>query len=140
MNIKRLTICTIILWIVGNLYMFLTCAGLFKWIYEIPPIIWKDPTVMMSPAYLILGQLFGLLSAFLFVLVFAVIYKGIPGEKYIKGIIYGILIWLVGALSGIISMPIYMDIAIGVVIYWIINALIYNIITGAIIGAVYKEK
>jgi hypothetical protein len=71
--------------------------------------------------------------------VYALLYKGIPGEGAKKGITYGILVWLVGALTGIASMAFYMTIATTVVVYWILQALVLSIINGAIVGVIYKE-
>ena len=82
----------------------------------------------------------GIIRGVIFALVFAFLYKGLPGEKVKKGIIYGLIVWLVGAFSGISTMPFYMTIATTVVVYWTIQALIIGIIDGIIVGSIYKEK
>ena len=66
---------------------------------------------MMSTGNIIGGNLTGLFRAIIFALVYALLYKGIPGEGVKKGMIYGNLVWLVGALAGMASMPVYMTIA-----------------------------
>ena len=139
MDIKRILISGVVIWLVGTVFGFLTCGWLFNWVYTLPPNIWKDPTVMMSAGNLIGANLTGLACAIIFTSVYALLYKGIPGEGVKKGMTYGILVWLVGALTGIAAMPFYMTIATTVVVYWILQALVLNIINGAIVGVSYKE-
>lgn len=138
MNTKKFLIAAIAVWIINGVFGWLTCGWLFNWVYQLPPNIWKTSEEMSSN--LVWMNLAGILSAAAFVLVFAVIYKGIPGEGAKKGLIYGFLVWLVSSFSGLITMPLYMTIATTVVIYWIINHLIISLITGAIVGMIYKEQ
>ena len=140
MNVKKILISGAIIWFVNSLFGWLTCGWLFNWVYRVPPNIWKDPTTMMSAGNMMGMNLCGIISAMLFVLVYAVLYKGIPGKGAKKGMTYGFLMWLVGAFSGVISMPFYMAIATTVVVYWIIQALIMGLINGAIVGTIYVEK
>lgn len=141
MNGKRIVIAGLIIWIVDSIFFILTCGWLFKWVYKLPPNIWRDFTAMQANAVnLIVPHVIGLIRALLFVLIFAILYKGIPGKGVTKGMVYGLLVWLVGALSGMATMPFYMTIATTVVIYWIIGALFISVINGAIVGAIYKEQ
>lgn len=80
-----------------------------------------------------------LIGYFFFALVFAVLYKGIPGKGVKKGLMYGLLLWLVTAFLGMSTMPFYMNIAPVLVIYWIAQALIMDLVGGAILGAIYKK-
>ena len=140
MNTKRIILASVIIWLVSTAFTWLTCGWLFTWVYEIPPMIWLPPEEMMSTNSLVLSNIFGIVISFIFTLVYAVLYKGIPGKGFKKGMIYGILLWLVGALSGLITMPFYMTIATAVISYWIISSLALNLINGAILGAIYKTK
>jgi len=140
MNVKRIALASIITWIVGTAIKWLTCGWLFSWVYMMPPNIWKSPEVMMSPTYMILGNIGGLIVSALFVIVFAIIFKGIPGKGAQKGAIYGVLIWLVASVGGIALMPLYMTVSGTVVVYWIVQALAINLINGAIVGALYMPK
>lgn len=139
MNIKRVLISGGIIWVVDTLFGWLTCGWLFNWVYTLPPNIWKEPTVIMSAGNVIGANIVGIGKAIIFALVYALLYKGIPGERVKKGMIFGVIVWLVGALSGIASMPFYMTIAVTVVVYWIVQALVINLIDGAIVGVIYKE-
>ena len=79
MNVKKLLMASAAVWLVGSLYTWLTCGWLFSWIYELPPTsLWKSNEEMMSGTNMIGSGLAGILAAFLFVLVFALIKKGIP--------------------------------------------------------------
>ncbi|MCD4705286.1 hypothetical protein K8R66_04405 [bacterium] len=140
MNIKKIIFSSIVIWIVSLIFGWLTCGWLFNWVYELHPNIWVSDAQIMSTNSMIATSLIGLVTAFLFVLVYAIFYKGIPGKGVIKGINYGILIWMVGAFSGMITMPFYMIIANEVIVYWIIQVLVFGLIKGLIIGAMYKEK
>jgi hypothetical protein len=141
MNAKRIVIAGLVVWIVSSIFFFLTCRWLFKWVYKLPPNIWRDFTAMQASALNLIGpHVIGIIRALLFTLVFAILYKGIPGKGITKGIVYGVLVWLVGALTGMASMPFYMTIATGVVIYWIIQQLVLGVINGAIVGVLYKEQ
>jgi len=141
MNAKRVVIAGVVIWIVSSIFFFLTCGWLFSWVYKLPPNIWRDFTAIPATALNLIGpHAIGLIRALLFVLVFAILYKGIPGKGVFKGMIYGVLVWLVGALTGMASMPFYMTISTTVVIYWIIQQLVLGVINGAIVGVIYKEK
>ena len=139
MNTKKLVLSTVVMWVVHTIFLWLTCGWLFKWVYEIPPIIWKTPEAMMETANMLASLLVGLIVSLLFAVVYAVFYKGIPGKGVKKGLHYGFFIWLVSALSGMASLPFFMTIATTVVIYWIAQALVLSLINGAILGAIYKK-
>lgn len=140
MNIKRILGSSVVLWIVGSAFGWLTCGWLFNWVYTLPPNIWKDMTMLMTPGNMVGSIVFGFIISVIFVSVFAYLYKGIPGKGVKKGMTYGFLVWLVGTVSGIITMPFYMTINSIVVVYWVLQALVLNLINGAIVGALYKEK
>jgi hypothetical protein len=141
MNVKRIVIAGVVVWIVSSIFFFLTCGWLYKWVYQLPPNIWRDWATMPATAVNLIGpHVIGIIRGLLFALVFAILYKGIPGKGITKGIVYGVLVWLVGALTGMASLPFYMTIATTVVIYWILQQLVLGVINGAIVGVIYKEK
>ena len=138
-NVGRMVIAALVVWVVSGVYGMLTCGWLFSWIYEIPPVLWKAPEEIMSMGNAIYSYGISVILFLLLVLVYAILYKGIPGKGVTKGMTYGFFIWIVGPLTGVIMMPGYMNIAWAVIIYWIINLLVINLINGAIIGAIYKN-
>ena len=140
MNIKRIILATLAVWLASIAMRLLTCGWLFNWIYQIHPIIWKDPTAMTDLLNLILNYLLGLVIAFIFVYIFAQFAKVLPAKGVRKGVNYGLLIWLVGSFSGMVTMPFYMDISPVVVLYWLIQTLLLGVINGAIVGAIVANK
>lgn len=139
MNVKRVTLATIAVWLAGFVLIMLTCGWLFTWIYAIPPNIWLTPEAMQSAGNMAGSILTGIIRALVFVLVFIALYRGIPGKGVMKGVCYGAFVWLIGAFAGMISMPFYMTISTTVVIYWTIQALVLNLISGAITAAIIKK-
>ncbi len=139
MNTKRILICSGLIWFIGTVFMWLTCGWLFRWVYEIPPIIWKTSAEMMNVPSMVGANILGILTSLIFVLGYAFLFKGIPGKGIKKGISYGIIVWLLASVSGLASMPFFMTIAPAVVIYWIIQALVMKLISGLIVGKLYKE-
>ena len=138
MNIKRIALSTLVIWVFSSVWGMLTCGWLFTWVYQIPPTtIWKTPVQMMQTGNMAGMYAVGLLLALAFVLVYAILYKGLPYKGVKKGITYGLLAYLLS--MGFITMPFYSIVAWQVVIYWIANFLASSIIMGALVGWVYKK-
>jgi len=95
---------------------------------------------MSSAANLFASNVITLITSFLFVIVFVIIQRGIPGKGINQGLSYGFFIWLVGALPGLATMPFYMTIATTVVFYWLGQSLVLSLISGALTAAIYKAK
>lgn len=140
MNVKRIVLSAIIIWVVSAAWTMLTCGWLFNWVYQIPPVIWKTGEEIMSAGSYAGSSVLGLLITFIFVTIFAALYKGLPFDGVKKGLMYGFIIWLVGTFSGMVTLPFYMTIAWTVIIYWLINGLVIHLIFGALVGWLYKEK
>jgi len=136
---SRIAISILIIWIIDAAFTFLTCGWLFKWIYEIPPIIWLEPAETMSTGNMTISILAGLFKSMLFVLVFVLLYDGVPGKGVAKGLLYGFLIWMVGALSAFMTMPLYMTIAPATVAYWIVQAAAIGLVNGAVVGGFIRK-
>ncbi len=140
MNIQKILLSSVLIWIVSTLFAWLTCGWLFNWVYQIEPIIWLTPEVMMSANNMIASNIIGIFMSIIFVSVYAWLHGNFPGKTNIrKGLNYGFMVWLVGALAGMVGMPFYMTIAWTVVIYWLVQALVVSLIKGAIVGAIYKD-
>lgn len=139
MNTKRFILAALVVWIVSAVLRLLTCGWLFKWVYELPPVIWESVEAMSTTSGLVGSYLVALVIAIVFVGVYAKIKSGIPGETNLKrGLAYGLIVWLVSGFSGIISMPFYMTVSTTVVIYWVIQLLVVNLINGALVAVIYK--
>jgi len=137
MNFKRIFFLGLFIFIITWVYSMVTCGWLFSWIYKLPPNIWKSEEAVKHFWNLLSVLFFGVLNGWIFVFVYAVLYKGLPLGGIRKGLIYGSLVWLVGAFSGIPSMGFYMNIAKTVLVYWTIQSLVLNWILGVIVGLWY---
>jgi len=76
----------------------------------------------------------GLILGMILALVYAILYKGIPGQGIKKGLCFGLLVWAVCGLPGIFFVAIT-----GLSIYWTLSELVKLLILGAVIAAIYKE-
>lgn len=140
MKLKRVLVASVLITVAGIFFTMVTCAGVFRWVYDLPPNIWLEAEEMVSSKNMVASYLVGFLRSLLFVLVYVWIYKGLPGKGIGKGLNYGFIVWLVGSFSGMITMPFYMAINVVVVVYWILQGLVLNVLNGAIVAAVYKGK
>lgn len=138
MKVKKLIITTVVLAVLNSIWGWLTCGWLFNWVYQLEPMnVWVNPEDMSMA----MMSFFTLLGAFLFVLVYALINKGISGKTVLtKGMMYGLVAWLVGSLCGIASMSVYTVIADAVIIYWIINSLVTCLWNGVLVTALYGKE
>lgn len=137
MNFKRLILAVIVVALFHFMVGGLTCGCIFSWVYKIEPInVWKP--MENFPFMLVLATTFFI--DLLFVLVYAIINKGVPGKnRYAKGLLYGLFVWMVGLVPGLISTYLFMTVATTVVIYWTIWGLIVSPLKGLITAAIYGE-
>ena len=114
----------------------ITCGGIFNWVYKLEPInVWKP---MEAPG--ITYYIGAILLNFIFVLVFAVFRKGIPGKnRLIKGLIFGLCVWAIGVLPGMFATYMFMTVAPIVIFYWTMMALLQDPLKGLMIAAIYGE-
>lgn len=78
--------------------------------------------------------------AALFVLVYAIVYKGMPiSNKFLKGLVYGLLVWAVFLLPGAFIVIFTMKIPAVIQITWAVTALVNSILGGPIIAYIYKD-
>lgn len=137
MNFKRLILAVIAVALFHFIVGSLTCGCAFSWVYKLEPVnVWKP--MENFPFLLVLATTFFI--DLLFVLVYAVINKGIPGKnRYIKGLLYGLLVLMVGLVPGMIQTYLYMTVATTVIIYWAIWGLIVSPLKGLIAAVIYGE-
>lgn len=137
MNFKRLILAAIVVTLFNFIVGGLTCGCAFSWVYKLEPVnVWKP--MENFPFILVLATTFFI--DLLFVLVYAIINKGVPGKnRYVKGLLYGLFVWMVGVVPGMISTYIFMTVSTTVVIYWTILGLIEIPLKGLIAAAIYGE-
>ncbi|MHC4260408.1 MAG: hypothetical protein ACYSTF_08390 [Planctomycetota bacterium] len=133
----RVLIAAVVVTIFDTVVGGVTCGWLFKWVYELEPTnVWKS----MGDAPSVTFYIGALVLNILFVLVYAMLAKGIPGKnRLLKGLLYGLCVWVVGILPGMFATYSFMTVATMVVIYWAISALIFTPLKGLIIAVIYGE-
>jgi len=140
MNKTRLLLLTLLVFVIHTVVVMLTCGWLFSWVYALPPVeIWVPMETMTSPQTMMYLNLLALVIAFFFVFVYAIIYKGIPGKTWTRGLMYGLLLWLASSI-GMASMIFLMNISPFVVIYWMAQGLLISLLSGLFVGGLYKGK
>ena len=136
MKIGKSIIATVVITICNVIIGAITCGGIFNWVYKLEPVnVWR-PIEAPGVTYYIGVVLFNLL----FVLVYAMFHKGIPGKnKLAKGLIFGLCVWAAGVLPGMFATYIFMTVAPTVILYWAIMGLVQEPLKGAITAAIYGE-
>lgn len=137
MKKRQILLASILVTLFTVIFGALTCGGYFNWVYHLEPVnVWK-PIMKTGPEPLFYVAEF--FSSLLFVIVYALFSKGIPGQnKYIKGLVYGLAVFSVGMLHGLFSTYFYMTVNHIVVAYWAIWGLIAISVKGVITAAVYE--
>lgn len=137
MNIKKLILATVVVTVFSVVFGMVTCGGFFNWVYKLEPTnVWRDMTNFSLPLMIATTLFIDLL----FVFVYALINKGVPGQnKFTKGLVYGLLVCLVGIIPGMIYTYLYQTIATTVIIYWTISGLIVNPLKGLLTAYIYEE-
>lgn len=141
MNAKNAILAIIVTAVCSFLYGALTCGWLFNWVYQIPPSeIWRT-TEQMGGLFFLWVFLANILICALFVIVYGVLQKALPGEESVnKGLMYGFFVWLLSGLPGAIHMKLWTIVAPQAAIYQLINTLVIYLIIGALTGAICKEE
>ena len=133
-KVGKIIAASVVVTVVGSIVGMVTCGWLFRWIYEIEPVnIWRQmdgpPPAIFYVASLILNLIF--------VSVYALFYKGIPGKSVVtKGLIYGLCVFAVGQLMGMVMTYMFMNIAWQVVVYWTICGLVFTPVYGIVAAAI----
>ena len=136
MRIGKIIIATVVVTIFNAIVGAVTCGGIFNWVYKLEPVsVWKP---MEAPG--VTYYIGAMLLNFLFVVVYAMLRKGIPGKnKLVKGLIFGLCVWAVGILPGMFATYIFMTVAPTVIVYLAIMGLAQDPLKGLITAAIYGE-
>jgi hypothetical protein len=119
------------------IFSAVTCGWLFNWVYKLEPAnVWKPMDSPPGPAFY-MGVL---LLNVVFVTVYALLRKGIPGKNRLtKGLVFGLCVWAVGMLPGLFTTYSFMSVSTGVIIYWTVLGLVETPLKGLIIAAIYGD-
>jgi len=137
MKIGKILIAGIAVTVFNAIVGGVTCGGIFNWVYKLEPTnVWKPMDGPPGAMFMIGSFVLSLILSF----IYALINKGIPGgNKFTKGIVFGLCVWAVGMLPGMFATYAFMTVSMTVVIYWTILGLIKTPLEGMIIAAIYGE-
>ena len=137
MKLIRIFIAGIVITIFDAIVGAITCGGIFNWVYQLEPInVWKPMEGPPGITY----HIGALLLNILFVYIYTLLRKGIPGKnKIVKGLLFGLCIWAVGMLPGMFATYMFMTVAPTVILYWALMGLVQNPLRGLIAATIYGE-
>lgn len=140
MKFGKVLLAGVVTGILGGIWGWVTCGWLFNRVYSLEPVnVWKAVETI-TPRFMISVNLMSIVFAILLAMVYALLYKGIPGKGIVKGLWFGLFVWLAGTLPGNFTLGMFSVIARKVIIYWIIGGLVVNLWQGALIAAIYGKK
>lgn len=137
-KIQKIIIASVAVTVVGSIVGMLTCGWLFRWVYEIEPVnVWRPMDGPPGAIFFVASWIINLI----FVSVYSLFYKGIPGKNVIaKGLVYGLCVFAVGQLTGMVMTYMFMTVAWQVVVYLTIGGLIFTPIYGIIAAAICGKQ
>jgi hypothetical protein len=137
MNAKRLIVAGIaasVLFLVLDMVLGavggLIAANVFGVPFEQPPGI---------EAKIKFGLLFELINGFMLALIYAVIYRCLPGRGWQKGISYGLIIWGLRVVMWAFSTFMMTDMPPALIVATVVTGLIEVLILSVVIAAIYRD-
>ncbi|MCS4541620.1 MAG: hypothetical protein HY929_04770 [Euryarchaeota archaeon] len=103
--------------------------------YAATPQLWKPMTGAWWYQIIALNFLEGILYG----LIFSVLYNGIPGKGWKRGLNFGLILWLVATVPGMSMTYLTMAVPNTIVLSWTIGGLISLVIAGPVITVVYEK-
>ena len=133
MKTKKILVCGIItgvLFSVFDMLIAMSTSPMFSPYSDLP--IWKTPNILA-------GLIFDLINGFILAVVYTIVYNGIPGFGWKKGLNYGILVGLFRVLMSSFSTIVMYNIPLTLVITSLITGYVEIIILCVIPAAVYEK-
>lgn len=137
LGIERVLLGSIVAGFIRFVVAAFLCGAIGAPLYESTPLIWKS---MDSSSWMLYMFIVNLFAGFLFVSVYSIFYKGIPGNGMEKGFIYGILIFLVGTLPGLLVTYLTMRIPILLIGLWLVESFVSSILMGLVTALICRER
>ncbi len=140
LNIKKIILAGLAI----NFISFIVGGGsyfIFGWVFKLEPTsIWKwTPAMGLNiPVSWPVLFLLNIVLAIAFAWVFAILYKGIPGQGIRKGLAFGSFAWLIGILPSTVTLYLMTNIAPLALVYFTIQGLFEWLVYGAVIAAIYN--
>jgi hypothetical protein len=137
MNVKRLIVAGVaasVLFLVLDMMLGavggLVAADVFGVPFDQPPGI---------QAKIKFGLLFELINGFMLALIYAVIYRCLPGQGWHKGISFGLIVWGLRVVMWAFSTYMMTDLPPALIAITVVTGLIEVLILGVVIAAIYRD-
>ena len=134
MKLKSILLCGIVtgaLFILFDMLIAMATSQIFSSYFELE--IWKTPPNITA------GLVFDLINGFIIVAVYMVIYNGIPGSGWQKGINYGIIVGLFRVVMTSFSSIVMYNIPLILVVTSLITGYIEIVILCVILAVIYEK-
>jgi hypothetical protein len=120
----------VVILIIGNLSGFLFAVD-----YTKTPELWKP----MTGNWLYNMIAIDFVEGIIYGIVFTLIYSGIPGNGWKKGLNYGLIVWLVATVPGMLMTYFTMAVPDMIVVSWTVGGLISLVIAGPVIAIIHDK-
>jgi len=134
MKTKKILACGIItgvLFSLSDMLIAISTSPIFSPYSDLP--IWKTPPNILA------GLIFDLINGFILAVVYTIVYNGIPGFGWKKGLNYGIFVGLFRVLMSSFSTIVMYSVPLTLVITSLITGYVEIIILCVILAAVYEK-
>ena len=143
-KIGKLVICSVIVTIISEaIYWLGAIADMRYYTNSAYAGVWSK-VMMPKPgppplSFHLYTLLFTFIAAVLFVLVFQIVLRGVPGSgPAMRGLMYGFLVFLVAGIPGMLSMYLLIHLPTGLIWSWTIQGFIVYLVTGLVVGAINR--
>jgi hypothetical protein len=134
MKTAKTVICSIIvgiLFIVFDMLIAITTSPLYA--------LYSDLAIWKTPPNILVGTIFDIINGFILVGVYMVLYIGIPGLGWKKGLTYGIIVDLFRVVMMTFSSIVMLDIPLLLVVVSLVTGYIEIIVLCVILALIYEK-
>jgi hypothetical protein len=137
MDIKKVIISGLV---AGLAILMILIVGMVSGIISSPnytstPTLWKE----MTGNWWYQITAWDFIEGILYAAVFSILFNGIPGSGWRKGLNYGIILWLVATVPAMALIYLTMTVPDTIVVSWLISGLVSLAIAGITISIVYEK-
>jgi hypothetical protein len=87
-----------------------------------------------------LGLVFELINGFILATIYAVIYRCLPGQGWVKGISYGLLVWALRVVMWAFSTYVMTELSPLLIVVTVGTGLVEVLVLGVVIAAIYRDE
>jgi len=134
MKTKKILLCGVmtgVLFLIFDMLIGISTSPIFSPYSDLP--IWKTPPNILA------GLVFDLINGFILVLVYGIIYKGIPGFGWKKGLNYGVIVGLFRVVMMSYSIIVMYNVPLVLVIAGLIAGFMEIVILCIILAVIYEK-